>query len=53
MAPHLRIARPTDQLDELARMYELGLNLTRVGVFRSHDGFDGYRMVIQNASWEN
>lgn len=38
---HLRVARPTDDLETLARMYAEGLGLSVVGEFRDHDGFDG------------
>ena len=51
MAPHLRIARPTDHLEELARMYERGLNLTTVGEFRNHDGFDGIMLGAPGREW--
>lgn len=37
----LRIARPTDQLEPLARMYIDGLGFERLGEFRDHAGFDG------------
>ena len=38
---HLRIARPTAQLDRIARMYREGLELEQLGGFEDHDGFDG------------
>jgi catechol 2,3-dioxygenase-like lactoylglutathione lyase family enzyme len=41
MQPHLRIARPTDQLDAVVRFYRDGLGFEVVGGFRDHDGFDG------------
>jgi catechol 2,3-dioxygenase-like lactoylglutathione lyase family enzyme len=37
----LRVARPTDQLDEVVRFYSRGLGLTVLGSFADHDGFDG------------
>lgn len=37
----LRVARPTDKLDEVFRFYSEGLGLTVLGSFRDHDGFDG------------
>jgi catechol 2,3-dioxygenase-like lactoylglutathione lyase family enzyme len=37
----LRVARPTDHLDEVVRFYADGLGLTRLGEFEDHDGFDG------------
>ena len=39
--PHLRVARPTDRLDELTRQYCDGLGLELLGSFREHEGFDG------------
>ena len=37
----LRVARPTDQLDAIAKMYEVGLDFARLSSFADHDGFDG------------
>ena len=41
MFAHLRVARATDRLDEIARFYRAGLGFELVGEFRDHDGFDG------------
>ena len=43
MAPgiHLRVARPTDQLEEVVRFYRDGLGLQVLGSFADHQGFDG------------
>ena len=38
---HLRVARPTSDLDAFARMYQEGLGFQELGSFRDHDGFDG------------
>jgi len=38
---HLRVARPTGQLERLATMYQEGLGFQELGSFRGHDGFDG------------
>ena len=38
---HLRIARPTDQLDKLVAFYSGVLGFREVGRFTNHDGFDG------------
>lgn len=38
---HLRVARPTDDLQPLADMYREGLGLEEIGRFMEHDGFDG------------
>ena len=39
--PVLRIARPTNDLDALERMYAAGLGFEVVGRFEDHDGYDG------------
>jgi len=47
----LRVARPTDKLDEVVRFYSLGLGLTVLGSFRDHDGFDGTMLGIPGAAY--
>jgi len=37
----MRVARPTDQLDEVVAFYRDGLGLDELGGFADHDGFDG------------
>lgn len=37
----LRVARPTDHLKEITRMYIDGLGFALLGEFTDHDGFDG------------
>src|SRR5262252_667520 len=37
----MRVARPTDRLEEVVRFYTEGVGLERLGDFRDHDGFDG------------
>lgn len=37
----LRVARPTDNLNALARMYSEGLGMQILGHFEDHEGFDG------------
>lgn len=39
--PVLRVARPTNDLEGLARMYRDGLGMEEMGRFDDHDGFDG------------
>lgn len=39
--PHLRVARPTDDLDAVVRFYGDGLGMEILFSFRDHDGFDG------------
>ena len=38
---HLRVARPTDDLDKVSHMYRDGLDFEILGKFKDHDGFDG------------
>ena len=38
---HLRVARPTDDLDAVVRFYRDGLGFDVLYQFRDHDGFDG------------
>jgi hypothetical protein len=38
---YLRVARPTDDLEILSRMYLAGLDFEVLGQFTDHDGFDG------------
>lgn len=47
----LRVARPTDQLEPLARQYEAGLGFTRLGEFNDHDGFDGVMLGHPEQPW--
>jgi catechol 2,3-dioxygenase-like lactoylglutathione lyase family enzyme len=42
----LRIARHTDQLDEVVRFYRDRVGLPEVGRFRDHDGYDGVLLGI-------
>lgn len=47
----LRVARPTDDLAEVVRFYEVGLGLPRLGSFENHDGFDGVMLGVPGAAW--
>lgn len=40
-ATHLRVARPSDQLDAVVDFYARGLGFELLGCFKDHDGFDG------------
>ena len=42
----IRIARPTDSLEEVVRFYTEGLGLSRLGSFEDHDGFDGVMLGV-------
>lgn len=37
----LRVARPTDRLDAIAKMYVEGLGFEVLASFKDHEGFDG------------
>ncbi len=37
----LRVARPTDNLQQITEMYVAGLGFELIGRFEDHDGFDG------------
>lgn len=50
MKAHLRVARPTDELESIVKMYRQGLDLDVLGSFRDHDGFDG--VMLGNAGME-
>lgn len=39
--PKVRVARPSDDIDELLRFYRDGLGLRVLYHFEDHDGFDG------------
>jgi prolyl oligopeptidase len=45
----MRVARPTDNLDEISKMYQLGLDLNVLGQFENHDGFDG--MILGHSKY--
>lgn len=42
----VRIARPTDQLNEVRRFYAEGIGLPVVGGFTGHDGYDGLMLGL-------
>lgn len=50
-APHLRVARPTDNLEALLRFYEQGLGLAVLYRFEDHDGFDGVMLGQSGAPY--
>lgn len=47
----LRVARPTDHLDEVIRFYTEGVGLSVLGSFMDHEGFDGVMVGIPSASY--
>jgi catechol 2,3-dioxygenase-like lactoylglutathione lyase family enzyme len=49
-AAHIRIARPTDDIDKLLPFYCDGLGFEVLGRFADHEGFDGV-MLGHPDSW--
>jgi hypothetical protein len=47
----LRVARPTEHLDEVLRFYADGVGLLRLGSFEDHDGFDGVMLGVPGAAY--
>ena len=47
----LRVARPTDRLEEVVRFYTEGLGLTVLESFEDHEGFDGVMLGIAGAAY--
>jgi catechol 2,3-dioxygenase-like lactoylglutathione lyase family enzyme len=51
MNAHLRVARPTDQSDEVIRFYRDGLGFDVLFQFADHDGFDGVMLGHKDAPY--
>jgi catechol 2,3-dioxygenase-like lactoylglutathione lyase family enzyme len=49
--PTLRIARPSDNLDDVVRFYREGLGLSVLFRFEDHDGFDGVMLGRDGAPY--
>lgn len=47
----LRVARPTDHLEELVRFYTEGLGLAVLDSFEDHEGFDGVMVGVPGAAY--
>ncbi|KLK93187.1 glyoxalase [Microvirga vignae] len=47
----LRVARPTDRLEEVVRFYRDGLGFEMIASFDDHDGFDGRMLGHPGAPW--
>jgi catechol 2,3-dioxygenase-like lactoylglutathione lyase family enzyme len=47
----LRVARPTDHLEDVVRFYSEGLGLVVLGSFEDHDGFDGVMLGMPGAPY--
>jgi len=48
---HLRVARPSDNLDAVVKFYRDGLGFTVLYEFTDHDGFDGVMLGHQGAAY--
>lgn len=48
---HMRIARPTRNLEKTCAMYCRGLGLRVVGEFSDHEGFDGLMLGFEGAQY--
>ncbi len=51
MNAHLRVARATDNLDAIVKMYRDGLGFDLLGSFRDHEGFDGVMLGRPDAEY--
>ena len=47
----LRVARPTDRLEEAVRFYRDALGLQEIGGFTDHEGFDGVMLGAPGQAW--
>ena len=48
---HLRVARPSDDLEAVVRFYRDGLGFEVLYEFRDHDGFDGVMLGRRGAAY--
>lgn len=48
---HVRIARPTDDLDKLLPFYRDGLGFEIIGSFADHEGFDGVMLGHRSSGY--
>jgi catechol 2,3-dioxygenase-like lactoylglutathione lyase family enzyme len=47
----MRVARPTDRLEDVVQFYTQGLGLEVLASFQDHDGFDGVMLGTPGASY--
>jgi hypothetical protein len=47
----LRVARPTDHLEEVIGFYTEGIGLSILGSFQDHEGFDGVMLGLPGAAY--
>jgi len=50
-AVQMRVARPTDRLDEVVRFYRDGVGLPVIGSFGGHGGYDGVMLGMPGARY--
>jgi catechol 2,3-dioxygenase-like lactoylglutathione lyase family enzyme len=50
-ATQVRIARPTDRLDDVVAFYRDGLGLAEIGSFRGHAGYDGVMLGLPGVGY--
>ena len=48
---HMRVARPTDRMDDILHFYRDGLGLEVIAHFEDHDGFDGIMLGRPGLGW--
>lgn len=48
---HLRVARPTNHMNEILRFYRDGLGMDVLSEFRDHEGFDGVMLGQPGLGW--
>lgn len=51
MFPHLRVARPTDNLPDILSFYRDGLGFEVIASFEDHEGFDGVMLGHRSAPY--
>ena len=47
----IRIARPSDNLEAISRMYQKGLGFEKISEFVDHNGFDGIILGDRNSQY--
>jgi catechol 2,3-dioxygenase-like lactoylglutathione lyase family enzyme len=47
----LRVARPTNHLEDVVRFYRDGVGLIEIGSFQDHEGFDGVMLGLPGVSY--
>lgn len=47
----VRVARPTDRLEEVVRFYRDGLGLPELGRFQGHSGYDGVLLGLPGSEY--